>query len=418
MSDLIPLDSALRLKFAWAEAPACRRVIAALERAAPAGARFVGGCVRNPLIGAPVADVDIATVLEPAETIAALEAAGITAVPTGLAHGTITAVAEGEAFEITSLRADVDTDGRHATVQFTRDWEEDWRRRDFTINAIYLTPDYRLWDPAGGADDARDGRLRFIGAAAARIREDYLRILRFYRFWAQYPSLDMTAEDEKVCARMRDGVARLSRERIRDELMKLLAAPRAGAALRKLDRNGVWRQIGLGDPNADRLDRLAAIEAGLGRPPSPWLRLAAAASSSADDLADALRLSNAARRLLRAATAPEAPIHRDMSETEARSALYRLGRENYEAAALLVWAEEGRSPEDEAWRRIIGLPDRWTPPEFPVSGDDLRAAGVSPGPELGRLLRGLEARWLEMGMPARDVMLCELTEVLKMKGAR
>src|SRR6478672_10767184 len=222
----------------WLTASSTRAVMAALEAAGgPGCARFVGGCVRNALIGAPVDDIDIATTLKPEETDKAIRAAGLKAVPTGIAHGTVTAVTERTPFEITTLRRDVSTDGRNATVAFTDDWAEDAARRDFRLNALYADASGEVFDPTGhGVSDAAEGRIVFVGEARTRIREDYLRILRFFRFYAWYGRGEPDAEAMAACAALAEGMTRLSAERVSKEMLKLLAAPdprRAVAAMRE-----------------------------------------------------------------------------------------------------------------------------------------------------------------------------------------
>ena len=227
----------------WLRDPAGRAVMDALLAAAPGGARYVGGCVRNALLGAAVSDTDIATVLTPARAVAALEAAGIRAVPTGFDHGTVTAVAGKRGFEITTLRKDVATDGRRAVVAFSTDWEEDASRRDFRLNAIYADTDGRLFDPVGGIADALEGRVRFIGEPQARIEEDYLRILRFYRFHAWYGRTPLDADGHAASSRLRAGLRQLSAERVWSELKKLLSAPDPRAVLEAMQEGNVLNEV-------------------------------------------------------------------------------------------------------------------------------------------------------------------------------
>ena len=281
----------------WMKRPATQAVMAALAaKGGPGCARFVGGCVRNALIGHPVDDIDIATTLQPEAVVMAIKTAGLKAVPTGMAHGTVTAISGGQPHEITTLRRDVSTDGRNATVAFTTDWAEDAGRRDFRLNALYAAPDGEVFDPTGqGIEDALAGRIVFVGEPETRIREDYLRILRFFRFHAWYGRGPADAAGLKACARLKDGMARLSAERVSKELLKLLAAPDPAPAVRLMAESGV-------------LDRVLPDHAGLTLFESmthisddPLLRLSALLPADADRVrasARALRLSNAQKERL------------------------------------------------------------------------------------------------------------------------
>ena len=301
------------------EAQATRAVMAALQAEGGVGAaRYVGGCVRDTLLRLPAAmappaagdavlDIDIATPLAPPRVIAALERAGLKAVPTGIAHGTVTAVSQGRPFEITTLRRDVQTNGRHAVVAFTDDWAQDAARRDFRLNALYAEPDGRLHDPIGGGiADALAGRVAFVGDAATRIAEDYLRILRFFRFQAWYGRGEPDAAGLAACAALADGLAGLSAERVAKELLKLLAAPDPLPALSAMVACGVLQRLPL-QAEVERLARLRALEDALGLPADPILRLAALSRGDPLTLARRLRLSNADRDRLAAAAGPIEP---------------------------------------------------------------------------------------------------------------
>jgi poly(A) polymerase len=284
----------------WLATSGIRRVFTALATQG-ATSRVVGGAVRNTLLGHAIDDVDIATTATPEVVMAAALAVGIAAHPTGLQHGTVTLVADGLTFEVTTLRRDVETDGRHATVAFTDNWAEDAGRRDFTINALYCDPDGTLFDPLDGAADLLPTRVRFIGDARARIREDYLRILRFFRFSARYAADGADAEGLAACGAERGGFARISAERIRVELLKLLVCDRAADMCRIMQAHGFLSgQLGLA-PAPGRLERMIAIEAALQRKPDPILRLAALAVAAGTDvgaLARRLKLSGEERRRL------------------------------------------------------------------------------------------------------------------------
>jgi poly(A) polymerase len=367
--------------------------------------RFVGGCVRNALMCRAVDDIDIATPDPPETVIALLEDAGIRAVPTGLAHGTVTAVADGRPFEITTLRHDVRTFGRRAEVAFTGDWLADARRRDFTMNALYADPDGALYDPVGGLDDLAARRVRFVGDARARIAEDYLRILRFFRFAAWYGEGPLDAEALDAIAATREGLRRLSAERVRAELLKLLAAPDPVPALRAMAATGA---LGAVVPEADGLDRLARLVAlrNVAGAADPLLRLATLAPIDAAGmagLAGRLRLSNAERGRLVAMARSSPLVAADMGGRAMRAAIYRLGKPVFRDRALLAWAGDA-APDAEAWGEILARAEDWPVPRFPLTGEDALALGLTSGPALGRALRTTEEWWIEQDFaphPAR-----------------
>ena len=377
----------------WLEASATRAVMAALEAAGgPGCARFVGGCVRNSLLGQPVDDVDIATLLTPDRTMAALKAAGLKAVPTGVEHGTVTGVSERRPYEITTLRRDVETDGRRAVVAFTQDWAEDAARRDFRLNALYADAEGRVFDPTGGGlDDAAAGRIVFVGQAETRIREDYLRILRFFRFYAWYGRGAPDAAGLAACAALKDGMAQLSAERVSKELLKLLAAPDPRPAVRAMDEAGVLAQV------LPQVQPLTLFQALCDVTEDPVLRLSAllpAEAGAAAAAAARLRLSNADRDRLIAAVAEGPVVAPDMAPAQARAALYRLGRVAFEDR--LARAEAAGGGDGGALRALAA---DWTPPRPPVNGRDLARLGVPPGPETGRLLKAFEAEWIADDFP-------------------
>ena len=378
----------------WLEASATRAVMTALEAAGGAGcARFVGGCVRNSLLGQPVDDIDIATLLTPDRTMAALKAAGLKAVPTGVEHGTVTGVSERRPYEITTLRRDVETDGRRAVVAFTQDWAEDAARRDFRLNALYADAEGRVFDPTGGGlDDAAAGRIVFVGQAETRIREDYLRILRFFRFYAWYGRGAPDAAGLAACAALKDGMAQLSAERVSKELLKLLAAPDPRPAVRAMDEAGALAQV------LPQVQPLTLFQALCDVTEDPVLRLSAllpADAGAAAAAAAALRLSNADRDRLIAAVAEGPVVAPDMAPAQARAALYRLGRVAFEDR--LARAEAAGGGDGGALRALAA---DWTPPRPPVNGRDLARLGVPPGPETGRLLKAFEDGWIADDFPA------------------
>lgn len=387
----------------WLDAPACVRIVEALAGEG-AETRFVGGVVRDGLLGRPVVDVDLATTWPPDETLRRLQAAGVRAVPTGLAHGTVTAVIGGRGFEITTLRKDIETDGRRAVVAFTRDWREDALRRDFTFNAMSADRSGRVYDYFGGRDDLAAGRVRFVGVAMERVREDYLRILRFFRFFAWYGSGDLDPESFEACRAGADGLAAISAERMRAELLRLLQAPDPAHALAHMAAAGATRVI-LGADGRD-IASLIGREAAGGAPADPVLRLAALApaGASSDALADRLKLSNAERAALRGLATPIGAAALLTPEGQ-RRALYRLGAAAYRRRALLA-AFEG-VVEDAA--PALAAAEAWRPPaRMPVGGADLIAAGLTRGPDVGAMLRELEAFWIDRGfVPGRDALLAE-----------
>jgi len=384
----------------WMTAPPTAAVMDALEAAGGADcARFVGGCVRNSLVGRPVDDIDIATVLTPEAVTRAVEAAGLRAVPTGVDHGTITAIAGGQPFEITTLRRDVSTDGRRAVVAFTSDWDEDARRRDFTLNALYARRDGSLVDPTGdGAADARAGRIVFVGDPEQRLREDYLRILRFFRFLAWYGKGAPDAAALAACARLKDRVTTLAAERISKELLKLLAADDPRQATGLMLEAGVLEMM-LPEPiNLERFKGLVEIETDLLFEADPLLRLAALLPDdqlTAMRLAESLRLSNAERDRLVAALAPLPKLKSWMSPREIRQAVYREGKAAFRDRAKLAWAAADRTAVTPQWRGMIALAEGWTVPEFPLSGEEVLAAGVPKGPMVGQVMREVEAWWID-----------------------
>jgi poly(A) polymerase len=394
----------------WLTASRTAAVFDALEAAGgPGCARFVGGCVRNAVLGREVDDLDIATPLVPEAVIAALRAARLKAIPTGLDHGTVTAVSGGRPYEITTLRRDVETDGRRAVVAFTTDWAQDAGRRDFTLNALYADRRGIIFDPLGsGLADARAGHVAFVGDPATRIREDYLRILRFFRFFAWYGRGAPDAAAVAACAALKAGTARLAAERISKELLKLLAAPDPREALALMARTGVLAEV---LPEAADLTRFETLlDLGVA---DAELRLAALLPDDPDAAARAaqrLRLSNRLRDRLVAAAGGPAPLAAGMSDADVRRALYDLGPEVVADRAWLAADPAAPAP----WRRIAGLAAAWTRPAFPLNGADLAALGVPRGPRVGALLRSAEAWWAEHDFaPDRAAMLRWLEQAAK-----
>ncbi len=385
----------------WMTASATRRVIEALAKAG-GQPRFVGGCVRDALLrrDGPDIDIDIATPLTPDRVVAALEAAGLRAIPTGIEHGTVTAIAEGRPFEITTLRRDIETDGRHAVVAFTTDWAEDAARRDFRLNALYADPDGALHDSTGhGADDAQAGRVVFVGDAETRIREDYLRILRYFRFFAHYGKGEPDPVALAACAALRSGLSGLSAERVAKELLKLMAAHDPRQAVRLMAESGVLSVVLPEVGDLGRFERLVGLETEMLFSCDAELRLAALLPDnalSATAAAKRLKLSNALKDRLVAACAGMVRIVSWMSPREMRRGIWQLGAQAFRDQVLLAWAMSERSATASQWRMLLIYPETWTPPAFPISGDEIMAAGVPRGPLVGQVRREVEAWWLDL----------------------
>lgn len=379
---------------AWLASPATLAVIDTLETAG-GEARFVGGCVRDALIGRPVADVDIATTLRPDAVIAAVKAAGLRAVPTGIAHGTITVISAGRPHEVTTLRRDVTTDGRRATVAFSEDWSQDAARRDFRLNALYADRFGEVFDPTrAGVADALAGRIVFVGDPERRIREDYLRILRFFRFWAWFGRGEPDAAALSACEELKDGLAQLSAERVSAELLKLLAAPDPSAAVRLMETTGVLAEVLPGRADFPLFLPMVGIER------DPLMRLSTLLPDDPEAVraaSDALRLSNAQKARLISALSKGGADSLDMDAIAARASLYRLGRQAFRDRIQRAWAAD--LSRGEAAQSLIDLADTWVRPEFPISGADLKAAGMSPSPRMGQVLADLEAWWVAQDFP-------------------
>ncbi len=394
---------------AWLKAEPTRAVIGALEAARPGGSRFVGGCVRNTLMGRDADDIDIATQLAPEEVVAIATMAGFAAHPTGIEHGTITVVASHTPFEVTTLRRDVSTDGRRATVAFTEDWLEDAQRRDFRLNALYASGAGEVFDPTGGGlDDVRAGRIIFIGDAETRIREDFLRILRFFRFNAWYAKGPLDPNGLTACASLAGGLDGLSAERVWKELKKLLAAPNPRAAWEGMNAIEVRARAASEMSRHDRLDSLIGLENDLMLDVDPMTRVAAATPDveSARALARRLKLSNEERDRLVSALGDDERIVSFMSLREMRRALYRLGAEAFHDRVMLAWAQAGSS-KASAWRALIAHANMWKRPKLPLSGEDVMAAGVVAGPKVGEVLREVEAWWIDSDFPDDRLSIIE-----------
>ncbi|MBN8938519.1 MAG: CCA tRNA nucleotidyltransferase [Rhizobiales bacterium] len=394
----------------WFDQGPAARLLAVLNAGAEE-ARPVGGAVRNALIGLPPGDVDIATTALPDAVVRTVAAAGFKSVPTGIAHGTVTVVVEGRGFEVTTLREDVGTDGRRATVRFGRDWQADASRRDFTINAMSLTPDGLLHDYFGGAADLAAGRVRFIGDPVRRIREDRLRILRFFRFHASFATGEPDAAALAACIVEREGLGELSRERLRMEMMKLVIAAQAGPTLQVMADAGLLGSLIGGVPLCRGLDRLADIERRLGLEAEAPRRLGALAvlvREDADRLRERLALSNEEYRRLDGIGHGWHGLDPADGELLAKAALFAAGPRGYRDRALVAFARSGAAPDDAGWLALASLAERWKAPAFPISGNDLVARGIPAGPELGSTLAKLRQAWIAADFPTSNSAISSL----------
>ncbi|HEV2563245.1 MAG TPA: CCA tRNA nucleotidyltransferase [Rhizomicrobium sp.] len=390
----------------WMREPETRAVMAALG----GNARFVGGAVRNALMGEAVSEIDIATPLLPDEVVKRLKAAGLGAVPTGIEHGTVTAIANGLPFEITTLRRDVATDGRRATVAFTTDWVEDAQRRDFTMNALYMDANGEVSDYVGGVADLKLNRVRFVGDAVTRIREDYLRILRLFRFHAWYGRGDIEATALHAVAEEKAGLAKLSGERIQKEMLRLLEAENPAPVLRVMAASGILGEILPGTLQIARISRLASIDANNFFVADPVLRLAALLPdnvNAARAVADRWKLSNADRMRLEEIASGREKIMSYLSIREVRKLLYRIGPRTFKDRVFLRWAEDPKESNSIQWRALLALADAWTRPHFPLTGRDVMAAGVPEGPLVGRILSEVEDWWIDADFTEDEFSLAE-----------
>ena len=398
---------------AWMRAPAVRRVMAALNTEDAEAARYVGGCVRNTVMGRPVDDVDIATRLDPLDVSARLEAAGLKVVPTGIDHGTVTAVADGAPFEITTLRRDVETFGRRAVVAFTTDWSEDAARRDFRLNAIYCAQDGSLFDPYDGVADARAGRVIFIGDARARIAEDHLRILRFYRFNAWYGA-GIDPAGQAACSAMAETLKALSAERVWKELKKLFSAPDPSGAVKAMQEGNVLKAVIPGPLDFRLLLSLINTDREMSRAPDPLLRLAALAGrdeAAMTALCTQMKASKAENAKAAALCGPvnsvgASRIGPKASQRDLAKLAYAVGSQ---AASGRVRLDEAQGLGDA--RDALAFLDTFEPPTFPVKGRDLIAAGAPRGPQLGAMLAELERDWIESGFSlSREALVARALE--------
>lgn len=392
--------------------------VKAIMKALPDGtARFVGGCVRNSLMGEPIGDIDIATQLVPKEAGAALKAAGIKIVPTGIEHGTITAVHDSEPYEITSLRKDVETDGRRAVVAFTKDWAEDAYRRDFTVNAIYADYDGNVYDPTGrGLEDIKLRKFRFVGDGEQRVREDYLRILRFFRFMAWYAGdAKVDAQALKACRENRAGLKTLSAERVWSEIKKILMAPYPARVVQIMLTNDILPIVLPEASNAEGLALMQKLEKRESLKPDPLLRLMA--MSGRDEfaiagLAKRLRVSNDEKARLLSWAGNQVPFTPDMDARMFKQGIYASTPQTAYDRMVVRGAGESDPIVSATWVKKAVWAKDWPIPEFPLKGRDLKSAGVKNGPEMGRILRALKELWVRSGFEAdQDKLLVALAMI-------
>ncbi len=403
----------------WLRSNEARAVFCALA-AAGHNARAVGGSVRNTLLGLPVKDIDIATPARPEQVISAAQSAGLKTIATGLKHGTVTIIAGHTPFEVTTLRRDVETDGRRATVAFTSDWAEDAQRRDFTINALYCDADGRVHDPLGGYPDLAARRVRFIGRAEDRIREDYLRILRFFRFTSEYASGAPDAVGLSACAELKAGIGQLSSERLRAEMLRILITPRAVESVEWMQAAGVLPVVLGLYANPENFGAIVKAEAAAAVEPDAILRLGSMTLQKPGDakaLRNKLRLPNDEyERLSRMAMADPA-FDPQSPERDAKAFLYRHGPQAFRDGVMLSWARGVSRATTERWQDRLNLAQRWQPPQLPVNGAGVMALGIESGPAVGRVLSAFEDWWITADFSddafVLDAKLSELVKVTK-----
>lgn len=389
--------------------PETKALLAALAEAG-IDARFVGGCVRDALLGREAVDVDLASATAPEDALHQLQALGIKVIPTGIEHGTITIVIQGKPFELTTLRHDVDCDGRHAIVAYTDSWEEDAKRRDFTINALYADASGAIYDYTDGQADLKRGTLRFIGDGEKRIKEDALRMLRLFRFQAQL-GFSVDASLYALCKKHARMLSKISAERISQEIMKLLAAKQPQAAWQALFDYGVAEKC-FGALLSPDLEHVMRVETQLKRAPLPahhrLILLAHLASDpDVEVLKDTLKLSNQQAKQLSQVLTSTQQIEADASINQQRKWHYLLKTETFE---LCIIAAATQHPDSnlETFARMLNDAQHWTPPIFPIGGEDLIARGHTPGKAMGEALRTLEAKWMISGFElSKEALLSE-----------
>ncbi len=367
---------------AWLNEPRLQELMTVITRGG-GEIRVAGGAVRNALWGVPIADVDLATTMLPQDVMRVCKEAGFGVYPTGYEHGTVTIVNKSVPFEVTTLRRDVETDGRRAVVAFTLHWQEDAMRRDFTMNAMYCDASGKIFDFTDGYVDLLRNRVRFIGDANERIKEDYLRILRFFRFHARFGKGSPDKVGLVACAKLKFGLKKISAERIRQEMFKLVVAPRAVPTLKIMATTGVLKTIIPHTADWRTIGRL---------PDDALLRLTVLAKNP-EQLKDTLRLSNVDAQRVDAVTISPYLSPR-LKPSEQRAMLNHLGVQIWSDAVELSWAKDKASKSDQKWHSLLDLPNRWPVPKMPINGGDLLKAGVASGPHMGEVLRDLEDWWV------------------------
>ena len=408
-----------RVDAAWLQEAPLKDLLALLDGAGEE-ARVVGGAVRNALLGEPLGDIDIATTALPPEVMRRAEVAGFKAVPTGIEHGTVTVVAHGRPFEVTTLREDVETFGRHAKVEFGRHWRRDAERRDFTMNALSAARDGTVYDYVGGLADVEARRVRFIGDAATRIAEDYLRILRFFRFHAAYGEGALDPAGVAACVAGRAGLDQLSRERVRAEFIKLLLAKHAVPVLAAMTESGLLDRVLGSVPLLASHANMRKLEATLALAPDAVRGLGALGVSVVEDaerVRERLRLTNAEYARLASMADGWWHISRHWGEQEGRVLLYRLGPERYTDRMLLAWTRSSEEAADQRWHSLATLPSRWSAPVFPLKSADFVGRGISPGPRLGAALVAAEQAWVAAGFPDDGAALAAIADATAMNPA-
>ena len=387
MTDFIIRDT-------WLNEPRLQELMRVIAEAG-GDVRVAGGAVRNSLLGVPISDVDLATTMLPDDLMHVCKAAGFGVHPTGIDHGTVTVVNKGQPFEVTTLRLDVETDGRRAVVAFTENWEADALRRDFTMNAMYCDASGKMYDFTDGYGDIQRKRVRFVGDSALRIKEDTLRILRFFRFHSWYGKGAPDRIGLAACVKLKSGLKKISAERIRQELMKLIIAPRAVDTLKVMATSGILRVILPYTEDWRVIGRL---------PADAVLRLFVLARKPST-LKDLLRLSNEeSLRIENLSAAPE--LSPKLRDAEQRSMFYQLGEQTYVDVVRLSWAQSKASHSSAKWQALLDLPQEWSLPKFPITGRDLIELGHTPGPAMGEVLRQLEDWWVASDfVPSREDLL-------------
>ena len=387
MTDFIIRDT-------WLNEPRLQELMRVIAEAG-GDVRVAGGAVRNSLLGVPISDVDLATTMLPDDLMHVCKAAGFGVHPTGIDHGTVTVVNKGQPFEVTTLRLDVETDGRRAVIAFTENWEADALRRDFTMNAMYCDASGKMYDFTDGYGDIQRKRVRFVGDSALRIKEDTLRILRFFRFHSWYGKGAPDRIGLAACVKLKSGLKKISAERIRQELMKLIIAPRAVDTLKVMATSGILRVILPYTEDWRVIGRL---------PADAVLRLFVLARKPST-LKDLLRLSNEeSLRIENLSAAPE--LSPKLRDAEQRSMFYQLGEQTYVDVVRLSWAQSKASHSSAKWQALLDLPQEWSLPKFPITGRDLIELGHTPGPAMGEVLRQLEDWWVASDfVPSREDLL-------------